>query len=397
MKRKIMARVYRCVSADSHLEISPNRWRDRVPEQYRERAPRAIRLPNGGDAIIAENKPLLPLFQHNSGVPWEEWGHDRPRRWENSAGAGTPQQRLADIDLDGVDAEILFPGVSGWGMWSGIADHDAYCAVASAYNEFIAEEYMAAAPDRFIPVGVMPDRGVARAIAELEHCKRLGLKAIALDAFPNGSLTPKPEDDEFWSAALDLDMPLTVHTQFSRMRDGRGGGGLDLARRISTYGVKAAPIAMQLAIHGVFERLPKLQLYFAENEVGWIPNFLEQADILWERQRFYHERMQGLKPLDRKPSEYVKAHCSWGFMDNRVGVELRHHIGVDHMMWSTDFPHDPSDWPHSQDVITRNFAGVPEDEKQAIVAGNAVRYFHLDEDGALPEKNSGRVAEPLRT
>ena len=75
-----MARAYRCFSADSHLEISPNRWRDRVPEQYRERAPKAIRLPNGGDAILAENKPLLPLFQHNAGVPWEEWGHDQPRR-----------------------------------------------------------------------------------------------------------------------------------------------------------------------------------------------------------------------------------------------------------------------------------------------------------------------------
>ena len=60
-------------------------------------------------------------------------------------------------------------------------------------------------------------------------------------------------------------------------------------------------------------------------------------------------------------------------------------------MWSTDFPHDPSDWPHSQDTVARNFAGVPEDEKQKMIAGNAIRFFHLD---ALPAGPSGadRVA-----
>ena len=71
-----MARAYRCISADSHLEVSPNRWRDRVPAKHRDRAPRVIRLPNGGDAILAENTKLLKLWAHNAGVPWEEWGHD---------------------------------------------------------------------------------------------------------------------------------------------------------------------------------------------------------------------------------------------------------------------------------------------------------------------------------
>jgi predicted TIM-barrel fold metal-dependent hydrolase len=71
-------------------------------------------------------------------------------------------------------------------------------------------------------------------------------------------------------------------------------------------------------------------------------------------------------------------------MDDPIGVELRHYIGVDQVMWSTDFPHDPSDWPNSQTTIDHMFAEVPEDEKHQMLAGNAVRFFHLDsafEDG----------------
>jgi predicted TIM-barrel fold metal-dependent hydrolase len=360
-----MARSYRNISADSHLEVGPDRWRDRVPAQYRDRAPRLIRLPSGGDAILAENRPLFKLWAHNAGIPWEKWGHDNPNRYEDAVGGGTPAERLRELDADGIDAEVLFPGVSGLEFLSGIIDDDAHCAVLAAYNEFIAEEYMGAAPERFIPVGVLPKRGVNAAIAEMEHCAQLGLKAVTLSAYPNGSLALKAEDDRFWAAALDIDMPVTVHTMFSGMRDGpQRARGLDLARRISTYGTKAAPIAAALAIHGVFD---------------------EQADLIWERHRFYHERAQGLKPLERKPSAIIKKHCLWGFMDNPVGVQLRHHIGVDKIMWSTDFPHDPSDWPNTKATIERNFAGVQEDEKHLMLAGNAIRFFKLN--ATLPPMN----------
>ena len=387
-----MARSYRNISADSHLEVGPDRWRDRVPAQYRDRAPRLIRLPSGGDAILAENRPLFKLWAHNSGIPWEKWGHDNPNRYEDAVGGGTPAKRLRELDADGIDAEVLFPGISGLEFLSGIVDDDAYCAVLAAYNEFIAEEYMGAAPERFIPVGVLPKRGVNAAIAEMEHCARLGLKAVTLSAYPNGTLALKPEDDRFWAAVLDIDMPLTVHTMFSGMRDGpQRARGLDLARRISTYGTKAAPIATALAIHGVFDRFPKLHIFFAENQIGWIPNYLEQADMIWERHRFYHERAQGLKPLERKPSEVIKEHSLWGFMDNPIGVQLRHHIGVDKIMWSTDFPHDPSDWPNTKATIERNFAGVPEDERYLMLAGNAIRFFKLNATFS-PKREAGTQA-----
>ena len=376
-----MRKPYRQISADAHLEVSPNRWRDRVPERYRDRAPRTIRLANGGDAILSEGNSLLKLHKHNAGFAFEEWGTDRPMTYDLEPGAGSPEQRLRELDEDGVDAEILYPGVGGRGLWSNIADDNAYHAVVRAYNDFIAEEYRSLNPDRLIPMGVIPERSLDKAIEEMEYCAELGLKGASLNRYPAGRSVPTPEDDRFWAAAIDLDIPITIHTEFvgvpGRARVNRDERGYDLGRRISTYGVKAAPIAARLAVEGVFERFPRLQIYFAENQICWLPGFLEQADIMYKRHRYYHERLQGLKPVPRLPGEYIREHCLWGFMDDPVGVQLRNHVGVTQLLWSTDFPHDPSDWPHSQETIAHEFAGVPDDEKHLMLAGNAIRFFKL--------------------
>jgi len=90
------------------------------------------------------------------------------------------------------------------------------------------------------------------------------------------------------------------------------------------------------------------------------------------------ERLLGLKRLSRLPSEYLKEHAHWGFFDDPIGIELHRYVGVDRIMWSTDFPHIVTRWPHSLQLVKEQFAGVPEDEKRKILAGNAVKYFHLD-------------------
>ncbi|MEA2642270.1 MAG: hypothetical protein QOF51_3664 [Chloroflexota bacterium] len=375
-----MARAYRYISSDAHLEIGPDRWRDRVPEKFRDRAPRLIQLEDGGDAILVESSPLLPRFAHNAGVPFEQWGPDIHTRFEDSPGAGPPAQRLREQDRDGVDAEIIFAGVGGQAMWGNIGSEDVYNAVVRAYNDFLAEDYMPADRDRLLCMGLIPNRGVKEAMAELERCAKLGFKGVCLSGYPAARGLPSPEDDPFWEAALAVNMPVTIHTEFRGTpgRGDRGERGYNLARRISTYGVKGGPIAAALAVHGVFERFPTLQIFIAENQICWIPGFLQQMDLLHSRHRYFHERLQGLKPIELPPSQYVREHISWGFMDDQFGVSVRHHIGVNRVMWSTDFPHDPSDWPHSMDTVAREFAGVPEDEKQMMVCGNAVEFFHLD-------------------
>jgi predicted TIM-barrel fold metal-dependent hydrolase len=131
-------------------------------------------------------------------------------------------------------------------------------------------------------------------------------------------------------------------------------------------------------LSGVFDRFPKLQIYWAENNIGWIPYFYQQMDQAYKVNCSWAEPMLGLKRLSRLPSEYLQEHAHWGFWDDPIGMEVRRYIGVDRIMWSTDFPHIVSRWPESRKLVDEQFVGVPEQERHAILAGNAVKFFHLD-------------------
>ena len=140
------------------------------------------------------------------------------------------------------------------------------------------------------------------------------------------------------------------------------------------------PLAM--AIEGVFDRFPKLQIFFGETDIGWLPFFMDQVDIFYRKgYHFQYLKQMGLKELDRLPTEIIREHTYWGFMEDRLGLELLAqygHMGLDRVMWESDFPHKPTSWPHSMDQIQRVFAGFSEEDKYRMVVGNAVKLFRLD-------------------
>jgi predicted TIM-barrel fold metal-dependent hydrolase len=380
-----MSTEYRLLSADSHLEISPQRWTERVPTIYRDRAPRLVKLANGGDGIVVEGRPLYVVGLAIAGKPYER--HQLTGViYSGSEGADTPEQRLKEQQYDGVDGEILYTSASNLTFWRGIKNDEAYLAVVRAYNSFLAEEYCAVDRDRLVAMGAIPTQSVEAAVAELEYCANAGLKGVMLNAFPSGKSFPSPEDDRFYAAALDLNMPLTVHVGmqlpdgplFRYDRDpGEVAFGGDPIRVLTRFAGSSGLNAVQLLLSGVFDRYPRLQIYWAETQMGWIPYFYEQLDDVYKRSKHWMDRYFGFKPLKRQPSEYIRDHCYWGFIYDRIGLRLRYDIGVDRIMWGNDFPHSAGDWPHSKQVIEDIFSGVPEDERQKILVDNAVNYFHL--------------------
>jgi predicted TIM-barrel fold metal-dependent hydrolase len=139
----------------------------------------------------------------------------------------------------------------------------------------------------------------------------------------------------------------------------------------------ASIAAVQWVLFGLFDRFPKLRVFFAENQIGWIPFFLQGADVRYDRHHRWAERLLGFKPLKGPPSEYIREYYYWGFQYDRVGVELRDKINVDRLMWGSDFPHQESDWPDSLKIIDKNFAAVPEEDKHKMTCGNAMEFFRL--------------------
>ena len=386
-----MSRHYRYISADGHFESPPEQWTHRVPKQYRDRAPRRIKLADGRDGLLIEGRPLVyGGTSHYAGRPPEDFDPIM-LDFDATPGCGSPEQRLREQDQDGIDAEVLFAlDVRN----PAIRDRAAFIGIIHGFNDYLAEEYCAVDRDRLIGVAVLPNIGAEEDIAEMERCKRMGLKAVWLSTFPSGQSFPSAEDDRFWAAALDLEMPLIVHTSFPtkvgsretrlfkypREPEGEKRPPTDFVQRFARQGPhhSGSVEASQLVIAGVFDRFSGLQIYWAENNIGWLPYYYEQMDHEYSINRFWAERHLGLPKLKRRPSEYLKEHAHWGFFEDHIGVKLRHEVGVDRMMWSTDFPHVVTRWPKSVAMFHSQTAGVPDDERWQMAAGNAIKFFRLD-------------------
>jgi predicted TIM-barrel fold metal-dependent hydrolase len=386
------------ISSDGHLEVLPERWTPRVPPKYRDKVPRTIKLPDGGDALLVpgqEPRPVnfIDLRAGRSNETWQPFGV----KVEDTAGVGPPEQRLKEQDMDGLHAEVLFPNmVVGPRLWITMTDDDAYRAAVRAYNDWLGEEYCAVARDRLLGQGVIPWTNLDDALAELEHCARLGLKGVMLGVFPSGKAYPTPEDDRFWAAALDMRMPLTVHVGFDRLGPRASQptflypsadpavlakiGPRNILEWVALMGLPAALSLSQMILSGVFDRLPDLRIFFAETRLGWVPFWMEEADYWYERHRHWAQRLLHLAPLKQRPSDYVRQHIYFSVQHvEQVAIELRHHLGVEHIMFATDFPHIECDWPNTRPFAERLFADVPPREAFKIAAGNMLAFFRLQD------------------
>jgi predicted TIM-barrel fold metal-dependent hydrolase len=384
-----MARQYNCISADGHIDLNPDIWRDRVQAKFRERAPKRVKMSNGSDAVVIDGgKPNTIGITRSVRVAHIDLAKQVPT-FETCAGTGTPEQRLAEQDQDGIDCEILFSQITF--VLRQTKDDDLYRDCIRAYNEFLGTEYSAPAPDRIVCMGTLPTTGVDDAIKEMEHCAALGMKGVKLDRYPSGKSYPTKEDDKFWAAALDLRMALTNHNT-GNMGSGRGepdylyakDPGHDVHQKdafkfFTRFTNDAMTAPLQMAFAGIWDRYPKLQFYWAETMIGWFEYGLWQVDDHYKRYMGMIHDAWGLNKLDRKPSEYLKERNHWGFLRDPVGVKRRAAIGVDKIMWGSDFAHAASDFPNSQKCLAEDFAGVPEKEKRAMLVDNCVKYFHLND------------------
>ena len=378
-------RSYDYVDSDTHLEVSPDNWRPFVDKEYRQYAPTVVKIENGGDAwLMPGAKDPVPLgLNFSAGRGWENLRVTGVSYDEHLVGAGDALQRLEEMDQDGMDAAILFPAVQGSRtLDSGVVPREAYSGITRGYNDWLSD-FCSADTERLLGGALLP-RNIDDAIDEYRRIAELpGIRTAVLHMWPNGGPGPDPEDDRFWAVVQELGFPLCSHGFF--------GGGVMGDRRPLPPGVmtgaNAVPInmmlnrsvnvaytAIQLITEGVFDRFPGVQFYFAETGIGWVPFWAEAADDNYKRHKFWAEL-----DLEHDPSYYVKNHYSWSFQIDTYGIKLRHDIGVGNIMWASDFPHVSTDWPNSIQLVKENFSGIPEDETHAIVAGNAIKYFKLDE------------------
>ncbi len=392
---------YGIVSADAHVLEPPHIWERWLPSQWQEHAPKLVKDADGGDAwLFAGATDPDPIgLTATPGMPWDRFRWTGVTYDEARPGCYDGAERLRDMDIDGVDAEVLFPPQRTIGHFLGAEDDDLVLAGVQAYNDFLFDEFCAPDPTRLVGMAQMPSLGTDVAVDSLRKAKARGFKGVVISCWPSGADTISDDDDPFWAAAADEEMPVCIHinlfsrTARQRMRAAAakaGGSALygsrdpekDKASKANAKAVaglggvfSTVPSTIgQLIFTGVFERIPGLHVAMIETGVGWLPHFLEQID-----DRYWRNRSWGNIPISEPPSYYWFRNMSATFITDRVGLAVRHGVGVDNMMWSTDYPHHGNDWPYSRKVVNDTMADLPADERHQILAGNAVRIFHLED------------------
>jgi predicted TIM-barrel fold metal-dependent hydrolase len=309
---------------------------------------------------------------------------DRGVRYEDLfPGSYDPAARVKEMCEDETDAEVIFNGVAT--VWNGIKlcpDKELSLACYKVYNDWIAE-FQAYAPERLVCNGTIPTTGITDALEELHRCVKLGLRTVQLESYPSGSFSqPTPEDDRFWAAAVDLDVPVNVHTQFFFPAGDLGSklnaqGVPDHKLRAKSRGVDvdagSFPVILaKMITSGVFERFPDLKFVGTEVHTGWIPYYLERFD-----ESVLRNRRQWTLPL--LPSEYFRRNVSVVYIVDEVGAANRYDIGVANMMWGPDFPHSSSAWPVDyqlgREILER--AGATSSEIERIMWKNAADLYKL--------------------
>jgi predicted TIM-barrel fold metal-dependent hydrolase len=385
---------YAIISADAHILEPPHIWKEWLPAPYQERAPQLTKDAEGGDAwLFAGATDPDPIgLTATPGMPWDQFRWTGVTYDEARAGCYDGAERVNDMAIDGVDAEVLFPPQRTIGHFLGDDDDEFVVAGIDAYNNFLWDEFCAADRSRLIGMAQIPSVGVGPAVETLQKAVARGFKGVTISCWPAGGETIADEDDEFWAAAEEAGIPVTIHINMisrrARQRNrqaaaakkegrglygGKGKAGAKAAAGLSGVFSTVPSTVGQIIFTGVFERFPDLHISMIETGVGWIPHFLEQMD-----DRFWRNRSWTDLPIDQPPSHYWYRNMSATFVRDDNGMRNRHEVGVDNMMWSTDYPHHGNDWPYSRRVINETTAGMDPDEKHKIVAGNAARIFHLD-------------------
>ncbi len=357
----------RTISADSHIVEPPDLWQSRVPARLKDRAPHMVNV-EGGHAWAIEGvaRPINFGWHQCASDPVEE--SPLVIRWEDCRKGGfDPAARLIDLDLDHVDADVLFPSPPlASPIVHNTSDPELHLACIRAYNDWLSE-FCSYSPDRLVGLALMPSIGADAAVEELHRAMRLpGIRGALIYRYPSGGEKPTAADDAFWAAAAEAHAPVSIHIQLAISAE-------DAARQKKFRFAQAPGTALELILASVFDRSPGLKIVFAEVECGWVPCFKEQADIHWERGLLYRDTK-----VEHPPSHYIENNIHFTFTNDQFGVANRHAIGLSQLLWAGDYPHTSTTWPHSKEINDRNFKGVPAEEKQLILAGNAARLYGLE-------------------
>ena len=368
------------ISADDHVEMAHATVKEHLASKFHDDYDAGVAAfqASMGSMRSAEanqqwRKQLPPEVEATTGGTTVGMGNRK------HAAAGRPghtdaHERLKDMDTDGVAISVSYCEVSAFRYLYLIKD--GWREATRAFNTALSS-WASVDPDRLIFNAQIPIHDIESAVDEVRWAAASGCKSLQLPVFPNELGQPDYWDtryDPLFAAIQEVDLPICLHIGLNTGLD-------DLARRDPTpqKGIFVPMVPLSSAeqfgmwiMGGVFARFPKLKVVFVEPGIGWVAWWLNIVDDMATRQDYEYPAIK------ERPSFYFKQNVSLTFIDEPYVVRhAQETLGIDNVMWSSDYPHPVSSWPHSQKVVEELFADATDAERELVVSGNAKRIWNL--------------------
>lgn len=357
------------IDADGHVTEPLNLWNDYVEPTYRARAPRFILDERGRPCLLLDDRIISRHAMLLTFGP--DYRMDNPKL---RSGGWDPQERLRDMDAEGIDVAVLFPSISFF--LPETPDGALMAALCRAYNNWLAD-YCRAAPQRLVGVAMLPLVDVDASIRELERAtETLDFRGAFVRPNPYaGRPIHHPVYDRFWECAASLGVPVTIHEGLS---DGIPTLGRDRFDNPAMLHVLSHPFEQMAAcagliLTGVLDRHPRLRVAFLESGSAWLPYWLARLDG-------HYETWGNLLPAVRtKPSEYFTRQCVISTDPEEPTAEpVVRYVGEDCLVWASDYPHPDAHFPGAVEASLATMGELPASVRRKIFAENAARLYDID-------------------
>jgi predicted TIM-barrel fold metal-dependent hydrolase len=389
------------ISVDDHVVEPPHVWQRHILPKYRDRAPKTVCDDGVWQWELEGKRKTITGLVAVAGTPSTEWDPmpmnlDAPPR----AGSGDPKVRLAAMDEDHIIASLIFPTYANSCGQTFLAtqDKDLGLACIRAYNDWMIDEWAASAPDRFIPLALVPLWDADLAAEEARRAAAKGAKSISFTENPSSIGLPSLHDknrywDPLFKACADNGLPLSVHlgTSVRRMM----APDAPLIEGASFMALGAVDAFVDWMWSGNLLRHPDLKIVLSESGIGWVPPILQrmrrdlhrwrwartaktdfEGDILTGDTASRGERsIFGDIPDGFDPLELFRQSIFISAIAGDTGWEALDYLGFDNVMIETDFPHPDAEFPYSAAAAQRDLADRTTDQRAKILRDNACRVY----------------------
>jgi predicted TIM-barrel fold metal-dependent hydrolase len=377
------------VSVDDHVVEPPDMFANHLPDKWTDRAPVVVQKDDGTDVWLFEGREIPNIgLNAVAGRPPEEYGMEPTSFDEIRSGCYDIHDRIRDMNANGVLGSMCFPSfpqLCGQ-LFARSKDKDLALALLKAYNDWHIDEWCGTYPGRFIPLALPPIWDPDAMAEEVRRVSAKGCHAVSFSENPEKLRLPSLHSDAwdpFWQACADEGVIVCMHIgSSSQLVITAADAPVDVL--ITLQPVNIVQAAADLLWSPVLRKFPTLRFALSEGGIGWIPYFHDRVDWIYTR----HHQWTGQDFGDKLPSEVFRERVVTCFIDDPVGVEVRHRVGIETICWEGDYPHSDSTWPISPETLTKSLDGVPDDEIDQITHRNAMRHFRFDPFAVRPREEA---------